>query len=66
MAGIKPPLNLVQCRRCGQMGHYQSQCKTPRIQAYFFTDYNDEDFQDDNSNNKFDSMFVATFDEDLP
>ena len=75
MAGMRPPIESVRCRRCGEMGHYTSQCKKSNNQANAFYDAHDlydqnqESFgfhhDDDDDDNDFESMFVAIFDLDL-
>ena len=38
MAGMRPPVESVRCRRFGKMGHYTSQCKKSNNQANAFYD----------------------------
>ena len=64
MAGTRPPIEAMQCKKCGMMCCYLSQCRRSIIQANATS--NDQvksyyqDIDDNNANNDFELMFVAT------
>lgn len=71
MAGMRPPIKSIRCRKCGEMGQYSTQCKKPRAFIHqaneFYDQYYDQQLysyyqedKDDDAN--FELMFVATFD----